>query len=132
MRRYAGRWGLLAVVCAVFLSGCTRRLDTQHDQALQRVRSLGGTIEPDPPTLMNPVRSINLARSDVTDEDMALLAKIPGVRVLNLDNTRITDKGLSHLNEMRVLSQLSVRDTQVTTEGVRALREANPRVMVRR
>ncbi len=59
---------------------------------------------------------LNLAKSQVTDEGMKTVAKMPALEKLHLDRTSITDSGVAHLAGLRQLSYLNLYDTQVTDQ----------------
>src|SRR5690606_14184092 len=65
--------------------------------ATDALKALGGNVMP---IAQNDDRldvTLHLADKDVTDEHLALVAKLPKVAWLNLAGTKITDAGLEHL-----------------------------------
>lgn len=61
---------------------------------------------------------LNLARTKVSDEGLARLAKFPHLRRLNLANTSIGDAGLAHLSGLAQLEYLNLYGTQVGDAGL--------------
>ncbi|MGE0143145.1 MAG: c-type cytochrome domain-containing protein [Planctomycetota bacterium] len=66
---------------------------------------------------------LNLARTKVSDEGLAAVAKFPRLRRLNLANTSVGDAGLAHLRGLRELEYLNLYGTKVSDEGITALAE---------
>lgn len=64
---------------------------------------------------------LNLARTKVSDEGLARLAKFPNLRRLNLANTSIGDAGLAHLSGLAQLEYLNLYGTQVGDSGLAQL-----------
>ncbi|MCC6243298.1 MAG: hypothetical protein IT353_10680 [Gemmatimonadaceae bacterium] len=57
----------------------------------------------------------------VTDEGVALLARLPNLRHLDLSGTAVTDRGVAALAALPQLTSLSLAWTQATDNGVAAL-----------
>lgn len=147
-----------------------------HEKAVAEIRKRGGTVEAVPgwtglrviltgPKVgnadlvwlksLNPVRTLDLRRTRVTDEGLVHLQALDRLEILSLENTKVTDAGLANLQALRGLKQLSLWgtgvtdaglvhlqgmkslesvnlwDTKVTEVGARGLREAMPQVEVR-
>lgn len=64
------------------------------------------------------VHSIQLARTQVTDGDLAHLQQLGTVRGLFLFETRIGDGGLQHIKYLRSLEVLNLESTNVTDAGL--------------
>lgn len=93
--------GLIEIIREVS-SRC--RQATHHD--LLKLR--GGT----------DVRWLNLARSDIGDESLALLEDLPYLQSLDLSGTRVTTAGLRALEPHIGLMELQLNDTAVTDDAV--------------
>jgi len=63
------------------------------------------------------IQSIAMFGESITDRDLALLRKIPGLLHLNLTRTRISDAGLFHVSKLKDLEILMLGGTDVTDEG---------------
>ena len=90
-----------------------------QEEALARIKQLGGTAKPPE----GPVERVNLAGTKVVDDDLKLLAALPGLRILNLSHSQVGDNGLSHLTSAKELVELILSSTQVTNQGVLRLRD---------
>src|SRR5262249_38154977 len=62
----------------------------------------------------------------LTDDDLSVLPRFPGLRELDFLETQISDGGLPHLYSIKTLREVSLYDTQVTPAGVAALETALP------
>jgi len=60
----------------------------------------------------------DLARTQVSDGGLALLAEMPNLRKLHLENTGIGDAGLVHLAGLKDLEYLNLYGTQVSNAGL--------------
>ncbi|MGE0377859.1 MAG: hypothetical protein AB7Q45_20795, partial [Planctomycetaceae bacterium] len=72
----------------------------EQQEAINAIKAVGGNVMP---IAQNDDRldvTLHLADQDVTDEQLALVAKLPKVAWLNLAGTKITDAGLAHLSGM--------------------------------
>ena len=65
---------------------------------------------------------INLAGTNVRDDDLEQLPDSRNLISLVLDDTPITDKGIAHLAGLRELKWLSLRNTQIADAGLAHLR----------
>lgn len=63
------------------------------------------------------IQSIAMFGDSITDRDLALLRKVPGLRHLNLTRTPISDAGLFHVSKLKGLEILMLGGTDVTDEG---------------
>jgi hypothetical protein len=96
-------------------------------QARALIQKLGGSVSPDPETGM---LIVHLEDTAVTDEDLRLVAALPGLRRLSLDRTGITDGGIQHLERSADLKEVSLYQTNVTEAGAEKLRRARPGLIV--
>lgn len=55
---------------------------------------------------------------DPDDDDLAVLAGLPGLESVYLRNTRITDAGLRHLQNLRNITHISLGKTRITDKGL--------------
>jgi hypothetical protein len=65
--------------------------------------------------------SLDLARTQVTDEGLSSVASMSKLKELRLDNTATGDNGLEHVKELSNLEYLNLYGTKVTDEGVQKL-----------
>jgi hypothetical protein len=78
------------------------------------------TLLRDLPAMPN-LRGINLYGTNVTDADLAWLAKCPQLEVINLSATSISDRGLRQLAELPRLRRLAVDSSRITDAGCQTL-----------
>ena len=88
------------------------------DTARQTLARLGAQIEY---TEREPDGIVNLAKSEVTNDDLRHLIMQPGFAALHLDKTEISDEGLMSVGEMASLESLRLYDTPVTDSGLMSL-----------
>ncbi len=88
------------------------------DAARQMLARFGSQIEY---TENEPNGLVNLARSEVGDEDLRHLVFYPGINALVLDNTDISDSGLKFIGEMSDLEGVRLYDTLVSDDGLKHL-----------
>ena len=69
------------------------------------------------------VVELNLAGTAVSDAGLANIAGIDTITVLHLENTGITDAGLPHVKGLSNLTYLNLYNTKVTDTGVANLNE---------
>lgn len=62
----------------------------------------------------------------VDDETLRLLARLEGIRTLDLARTRVTDGGLAHLEGLPNLEALSLWGTHASEHAASSLRDASP------
>lgn len=75
----------------------------------------------------NPLRTLRLSYTDVTDAGLDSLHSLHKLRALNLAGTRVTDTGLSKLKHMTELQWLNLGGLEITDAGVEHLK-ALPRL----
>ncbi len=76
------------------------------------------------------LQQIILRSTEVSDNDLAVLSRLPHLTVLNLSNTPITDAGLKFLSGCRTLKELDVCGTHITERGVAEFRARRPELNV--
>ena len=64
---------------------------------------------------------LDLSRTQVTDEDLAIVAKYPLLHKLELSHTSIGDEGVKHLAKMKYLDTLNLYNTKVGGAGLESL-----------
>ena len=83
-------------------------------------------------TGINPLRSIDLSNTAITDEAIEQLMPMSSrLRLLVLQGTKVSDVGLARLEAFKQLRTLDVRDTAVTAQGIAKLRMALPECKVK-
>jgi hypothetical protein len=88
------------------------------DAARQMLARFGSRIEY---TDNEPNGLVNLARSDVGNDDLRHLVFYPGIDALILDKTEISDAGLKFIGEMSNLEGVRLYDTLVSDDGLKNL-----------
>lgn len=96
-------------------SGCSGK-----SAAVQGVEKMGGRVYLDKNDPDNGVISVDLSKSEATDDGLQCLEDFGKLQSLNLMATIIGDDGLEHLQGLTALESLDLRETKVT--GVRCLR----------
>jgi len=91
-------------------------------KAVALVQKLGGRLTRKLGRVDGPVIVINLAQTNVSDDDLALLAPLANLRELDLTFARITDAGLAHLKGMTSLRSLKLGQVPVTDAGLAHLK----------
>lgn len=85
------------------------------DATRQMLARLGTQIEY---TANEPNGLVNLARSEVEDEDLRHLVFYPGIDALILEGTEISDGGLRFIGEMTSLEHLRLLDAPISDQGL--------------
>jgi hypothetical protein len=75
---------------------------------------------------LTQLHDLDLAGNRITDDGLALIARMPNLESLDLTATDVTDAGLVHLRALKKLTSLSLGGTRVTPQGARALQSALP------
>jgi hypothetical protein len=88
------------------------------DAARQMLARFGSQIEY---TEYEPNGVVNLARSEIEDEDLRHLVFYPGIDALILDKTDVSDDGLKFIGEMANLERVRLYDTLVSDNGLKHL-----------
>lgn len=66
------------------------------------------------------LREVDLSETDVSDLDLALIAKLP-LTSISLRDTKISDSGVAHLEALSSLEKLELSSTRVTTDCLDSL-----------
>ncbi len=69
------------------------------------------------------LKMLSLNDSNIRDEALRHIAKMPQLEELRLTSTDITDQGLAHLKDLPNLRNLNISFTNITHEGLRILSE---------
>ncbi len=64
------------------------------------------------------IGQLDISKSSVSDDGLALIRDMPELEVLLAGGTRITDGGLAHLKQMKKLKVLDLMGTGVTDKGL--------------
>lgn len=88
------------------------------DAAREMLARFGATIEY---TDREPDGVVNLAETEVTNDDLRYLVFYPGFGALNLDKTLVSDEGTNFIGEMSSLACVSLYDTLVSDDGLKNL-----------
>ena len=64
---------------------------------------------------LQEVVELNLAASNVGDDDLKELVKLPKIKILSLNGTKVTDKGIERLEQLKNLVELDLSLT--ATDG---------------
>lgn len=67
---------------------------------------------------------VDLARSQVTDAGLDVIAKMPGLERLHLENAKVTDAGAAKLAALQKLEYLNLYGTKITDAGIAKLAAA--------
>lgn len=67
------------------------------------------------------LRALDLAYCKVSDEGLEYVAKLTGLRALNLSNTEVSDDGLKNLSKLENLRVLDLEGTWVSDAGIASL-----------
>lgn len=79
---------------------------------------------------MPALRTINLARSDLSNAGVRALEKFPNIQKLLLYETAITDEFIQALAPLKKLTQLNTWRTGVTDSGVQELKRNRPALTI--
>jgi len=99
--------------------------ERSFEEALERVGALGGYFVFD-----RFIQMASLARTDVTDDDLALFEHLPAVEMIDLSDTSVTDAGLARLAALDQLETLILVNTRVSEQAAEAFRRDHPTVQV--
>lgn len=91
---------------------------TPQEKAIAQIKKLGGKIEVDTKRPQRPVVGIDLEKSKVNDDDLALLQFFPNLQSLNLAKTSVSEAGLVNIKDLTKLRSLNLNDTQVIGQGL--------------
>lgn len=96
-----------------------RGFESEEREAASKIEKLGGKVEFDQD---GQVVKIDLNNAKITDADLALIEKFPGLQWLDLRITPITDEGVAHLRTLRNLRFLNLFRTDLTDKGLENIR----------
>jgi len=96
-----------------------RGFEHEERTAAAKVEKLGGKVEFNSE---GEVVKIDLNNAKITDADLAMLDKFPGLQWLDLRITPITDEGIAHVRTMRKLRFLNLFRTNLSDKGMENLR----------
>jgi hypothetical protein len=141
---------IIMTVLAVWMAWISHRA-RQQKMAVEKVRAFGGTLLYDYQTTPGPlgyrsdfnvlppapewlrgfigedyfqkVLYIDLNKTHVNDDDLAILANLPDLEYLNLDQTKITNKGLVYLEGLKHLKILCLGNTPIDDRGLTQLKD---------
>ncbi len=71
----------------------------------------------------NSTITLNLELSNITDNGIQNLPKLPNLICIDLDSTKITDESLRKIGEYKSLKEIWIEQTQITDIGVKYLTE---------
>jgi hypothetical protein len=71
------------------------------------------------------VVGVNLARTQISDGDLAPLEALDQLCILSLDETTVGNSGLRHVAGLRHLEELCLRNTEVTDSGLESLKHSS-------
>ena len=99
---------------------------SKKEQVIAEVTRLGGKVEFDETRVDKPIVKIDLHSTQVTDADLALLAKakkdLKELRYLDLRLTHIDDAGVAHLKDLTSLQTLNLFRTNLSDKGLAHIR----------
>jgi hypothetical protein len=101
---------------------CAHSNDSEQEQAVARIKKLGGKVEVDDKSPGKPVIRVDLHGTRVTDADLVHLTALTQLQKLNLGWTQVGDAGLEHLKDLTKLQRLVLDNTKVTDAGLRQLK----------
>jgi imidazolonepropionase-like amidohydrolase len=96
-----------------------RGFEQEERTAAATIEKLGGKVEFNSD---GEVVKIDLNNAKITDVDLAILDKFPGLQWLDLRTTPITDEGIAHVRTMRKLKFLNLFRTNLSDKGMENLR----------
>jgi len=96
-----------------------RGFETEERTAAATVEKLGGKVEWNSE---GEVVKLDLNNAKITDADLAILEKFPGLQWLDLRITPITDEGVAHVRTLRKLKFLNLFRTSLSDKGMESLR----------
>ena len=106
--------GLL--VPAVLVVGVRGAVQQDEEAVRQWIKALGNAQ-----AIGQPITSVNLQGTQVTDDDLKKIAGLKNLESLNLTRTRVTDTGLKELAGLKNLKHLHLNWTAVTDVGLKEI-----------
>jgi hypothetical protein len=74
--------------------------------------------------------AVSLAGTDITDDDLRLFSGFPHVQILDLSDTEVGDDGLGHIARIPALEELIVVSTRISERAMEQFRSSRPVVKV--
>jgi hypothetical protein len=96
---------------------CRQRESLVRAAAIESVHKLGGRVAEE----FGGFVTVDFDGRALSDSDLPVLADLP-VQTLFLSGTQVTDQGLDHLTRLPQLEWLDLRDSSVTDAGLERLR----------
>ncbi len=126
---------VLAVVsfCVPMIRAGRQRANVEHIWELggyvERVNDHGNRLHRPPAwyrtllgdDFMNPVLSVRLAETNVSDSDLSRITRLSQLGFLDLTDTQITDSGVALLSGLQHLEVLALTNTSVSDAGLSSL-----------
>ena len=106
---------------SIAAEGARIRPAEEEPRIVRKLEALGGRIFKNGERVVE----VKLDRTQVTDEDLKLVAVLPEVTDLSLEQTQVGDTGMSHLKALAKLEWLNLFGTQVGDNGLKHLKELN-------
>lgn len=93
-------------------------VDPLKQRVIKTFRDLGGAYTTETIRGGRPRRSLILASTNASDDNLSALASVSTLDVLDLSSTTITDRGLNAVKHLKRLSVLKLDRTAVTDSGL--------------
>lgn len=137
---------LLAILCAFFGARAVR--EVREHRATTQITRLGGRFDHRPADMLTRdgwvarsmtllvyedfarVTHVSLDRTQIRDDDLAVLASLPNLEGLDISNTDITDAGVVHLSMLPHLKYINAQKTKLSESGVNELKSRRPSLFV--
>lgn len=72
--------------------------------------------------LAGRIQTLSLRNTNITDDMLMYVSKLPNLEELDLYGTEVTDDGLQHLTELKHLQVLSLKGVNITDEGLKSVK----------
>jgi len=109
---------IVSVFAVALAGGCGPTVHPEEIGAYAALAELGAEMDLSPE---GRIASVELSRTQVTDDDLRHLDRLPRVWCVSLYDTQVTDRGLKFLAHLHNLKWLDVENTAVTGTGLREL-----------
>src|SRR5260221_11810218 len=129
-----GYVAILGLIVLGSLSGLGLR-SCRHDAAIHEIVRLGGFFKTRPAgpawirqfpggqsQAFEDVPYINLEKTQITDDDMATIARLTGVEELQLGNTKLSDRARARLASCDALRKLWLNDNAISDAGLNSIK----------